>query len=59
MTVVGALGCGADNPLGRRPIVGRVTFKQQAVDYGSIQFLPLDLQHGVNSGGMISDGKYH
>jgi hypothetical protein len=58
VTVVGALGCGEDNPLGRRPIVGRVTYKTQPVDYGSIQFIPLDVQHGVNSGGMIGDGKY-
>jgi len=58
VTLVSALGCGEDNPLGRRPIVGRVTWKKQPVDYGSIQFIPLDLQHGVNSGGMIGDGKY-
>ncbi len=56
--VAGFVGCGEANPLGRRPIFGRVTYKAQPVDYGSIQFIPLDLQHGVNSGAMISDGKY-
>ena len=53
---VGTLGCGEANPLGRRAIVGRVTYKKQAVDYGSIQFSPLDQQTGVSSGAMIAEG---
>jgi len=57
-SLVGAAGCGEGNPLGRRPIFGKVTYKTQPVDYGSIQFMPVDLQHGVNSGAMIGDGKY-
>lgn len=53
-----AAGCGEANPLGRRPIYGSVSFQGKPVDYGAIQFNPLDMQHGVNSGGMIENGKY-
>jgi hypothetical protein len=35
-----------------------VTFQGQPVDYGSIQFLPDDPQHGINSGAMIANGRY-
>ena len=42
--VVAAAGCSSANPLGRRPISGKVTLQGQPVDYGSIQFIPLDLQ---------------
>ena len=52
------LGCGEPNPLGRRAVHGVVTFQGKPVDYGSIQFLPEDPQHGVNSGAMIEGGKY-
>jgi hypothetical protein len=51
-------GCGEANPLGRRAIYGNVTFQGQPVDYGAIQFNPVDLAHGVSSGAMITDGKY-
>jgi hypothetical protein len=55
----GPLGCSEANPLGRRAIVGKVTYKKLPVDYGSIQFSPLDQQKGVSSGAMIaSDGNY-
>jgi hypothetical protein len=51
-------GCGEPNPLGRRVIHGVVTFQGKPVDYGAIQFIPADPQHGVSSGGMIDSGKY-
>src|SRR5262245_25962440 len=51
-------GCGESNPLGRRVIHGVVTFQGKAVDYGAIQFIPADPQHGISSGGMINSGKY-
>jgi hypothetical protein len=54
-----AAGCGEPNPLGRRAVHGTVTFQGQPVDYGGIQFMPEDLQHGVSSGAMIEGGKYH
>jgi hypothetical protein len=54
-----ALGCSEPNPLGRRPIHGQVTLDGKPVDYGSIQFLPEDPDHGVLSGTMIQNGSYH
>jgi len=57
-TVVFSSGCGEPNPLGRRAVHGVVTYQGKPVDYGSIQFLPDDPQHGVNSGAMIEAGKY-
>jgi hypothetical protein len=35
-----------------------VTHKGVPVDYGSIQFLPVDLQNGVSSGAIIGEGEY-
>jgi len=52
-------GCGEPNPLGRRAVHGDVTFQGQPIEYGSIQFMPDDLQRGVSSGAMIEGGKYH
>ena len=57
-TALLSTGCGEPNPLGRRAVHGVVTFQGKPVDYGSIQFLPDDPQHGVNSGAMIDGGKY-
>src|SRR5436190_22323425 len=51
-------GCGEPNPLGRRALHGAVSYQGKPVDYGAIQFLPDDPQHGVNSGAMIENGKY-
>jgi len=51
-------GCSEANPLGRRVVHGVVTFQGKPVDYGAIQFIPADPQHGVSSGGMISGGRY-
>jgi hypothetical protein len=58
MCLVSCAGCGEANPLGRRPVSGRVTYQGKPVDYGAIQFTPLDLQHGVSSGAMIEGGQY-
>jgi hypothetical protein len=54
-----ASGCSEPNPLGRRPIHGQITFQGKAVDYGSIQFLPEDPDHGISTGTMINNGSYH
>jgi hypothetical protein len=51
-------GCSEPNPLGRRPIHGKISFQGKPVDYGSIQFQPEVPQRGVSSGGMIADGSY-
>jgi hypothetical protein len=53
-----AAGCGEANPLGRRAIHGAVSHQGKPVDYGAIQFMPEDLQHGVSSGAMIEGGRY-
>jgi hypothetical protein len=53
-----ALGCGEPNPLGRRPIHGQITLNGKLVDYGSIQFMPEDPDHGVATGAMIENGSY-
>jgi hypothetical protein len=53
-----ALGCSDDNPLGRRAIQGTVTFRGQPLKHGSIQFSPEDMQHGVGSGAVITDGSF-
>jgi hypothetical protein len=52
-------GCSEPNPLGRRPIHGQITLDGKPVDYGSIQFLPEDPDHGIITGTMIKDGSYH
>jgi hypothetical protein len=51
-------GCGEENPLGRRAVYGDVSYQGKPVDYGSIQFIPVDPQRGVSSGAMIEAGKY-
>ncbi|HEY2413536.1 MAG TPA: hypothetical protein VGI40_14900 [Pirellulaceae bacterium] len=53
------VGCSEPNPLGRRPIQGQITLNGKPVDYGSIQFSPEDPDHGVSSGAMIENGRYH
>ena len=50
------VGCGADNPLGRKAIYGAVTLDGSPVATGSIDFQPM--QQGVSSGAVIADGKY-
>ena len=50
-------GCG-NNPLGREPIEGTVTFKGAPLDQGSIEFRPVEKRGGVSSGARIADGAY-
>ena len=35
-------GCAKENPLGRQPISGKVTFQGQPLATGSIEFAPTD-----------------
>lgn len=58
LIIVVASGCSDDNPLGRRAIQGNVTFRGQPLKHGSIQFSPVDLQHGVGSGAVVTDGSF-
>ena len=50
------LGCGADNPLGRKAIAGKVTLDGQPLTNGAIELHPLE--GGVQSGDLINDGSY-
>jgi|SRR3954453_9848356 hypothetical protein len=56
MIVVG-MGCGADNPRGRKAISGRVTVDSSPLEQGNIEFHPL-FEGGLQSGGRIVGGKY-
>jgi hypothetical protein len=58
LIILVAPGCSDDNPLGRRAIEGTVMFRGQPLKHGSIQFSPVDLQHGVGSGAVITDGSF-
>ena len=49
-------GCG--DPLGRQAVSGKVTFKGQPLDQGSIRFVPADGKGATESGGGIENGKY-
>ena len=51
------VGCGTDNPLGRKAISGEVKLDGAPIDNGSIEFHPL-ATGGTQSGGMISSGSY-
>lgn len=53
------VGCGGAKYSGpkRYPLSGEVTLDGQAVDLGSISFIPADGK-GRPSGGVITDGKY-
>lgn len=52
-----AAGCGGDNPLGRKAVYGKVTLNGAPLASGAIEFHPL-VQSGVQSGGIITDGRY-
>jgi hypothetical protein len=54
--VCGVVGCGPDNPLGRKAISGAVTLDGQPLEKGAIEFHPL--AGGVQSGDLISAGSY-
>ena len=51
------VGCGNDNPLGRRAISGTVTLDGEALARGNIEFSPRN-PSGVGSGVVITDGGY-
>src|SRR4051812_9111872 len=50
-------GCGSNNPLGRLALSGSVMLDGKPLDKGAIELHPLE-STGVQSGGMISAGKY-
>jgi hypothetical protein len=52
-----SLGCGAENPKGRKPLTGRVTLDGAPLAQGNIEFHPL-FEGGLQSGGRIASGSY-
>jgi hypothetical protein len=52
-----SVGCGAENPLGRKAISGKVTLDGGPLDQGNIEFHPM-FEGGVQSGGRITSGSY-
>jgi hypothetical protein len=51
-------GCGANNPQGRQPVVGKVTLKGAPIPCGNIRFEPQDPSNGIATGAMITGGNY-
>ena len=51
------LGCGPDNPQGRKAVSGKVTLDGGPLEQGNIEFHPM-FQGGVQSGGAITSGSY-
>src|SRR5262245_51818502 len=51
------IGCGPDNPRGRKAISGKVTLDGSPLDQGNIEFHPM-FEGGVQSGGTITGGSY-
>jgi hypothetical protein len=51
------VGCGSDNPRGRKAVSGHVTLDGGPLDQGNIEFHPL-FEGGLQSGGRIVGGKY-
>lgn len=59
LLVLGAIGCGSGNPLGRKAVSGRVTLDDQPLEQGSISFEPETKEKGgVRSGATIAAGEY-
>jgi hypothetical protein len=57
--VVIVLGCGDDTGLGKRyPVSGTVTYKDQPVEKGRIDFIPAGSDQGRAASGDIVDGRY-
>jgi len=57
VSLAGFVGCGRDNPLGRKAISGNVTLDGSPLDQGNIEFHPM-FEGGVQSGGRIVSGSY-
>jgi hypothetical protein len=56
---VAAAGCGAaQDPHGRQPVSGTVTFQGTPLDAGTIEFLPPDPGKGLSARTLIRAGKY-
>lgn len=54
--VIGIIGCGETDSLGRRPVSGKVTLAGQPLEAGSISFEPVG--KGVSAGAPIVNGTY-
>jgi hypothetical protein len=57
------VGCGEDNPLGRKAISGKVTLDGTPLDHGSVSFQPQQTPGAantaaVNTGAVIEKGQY-
>lgn len=55
--LVASIGCGPNDPLGRRAVSGTVTLDGAPLADGTISFQPTE-QGATSSGAMISQGKY-
>jgi hypothetical protein len=51
------VGCGGNNPLGRKALSGNVKLDGAPLEQGNIEFHPL-FEGGVQSGGVITNGRY-
>ena len=51
------VGCGPENPLGRKALSGKVTLDGSPLEQGNIEFHPM-FEGGVQSGGQITGGSY-
>jgi len=51
------VGCGPENPLGRKALWGKVTLDGGPLEQGTVEFHPMQ-QGGVESGGRIVAGSY-
>lgn len=57
--IVMLIGCsGKDTGPDRATISGSVTFNEQPLEKGTIEFIPTGNTNGPSSGGAIKDGKY-
>jgi len=51
------VGCGRENPRGRKAVSGHVKLDGTPLDQGNIEFHPM-FEGGVQSGGRITGGRY-